>query len=83
MKHPGTKALAASKPITFVHQVYFRTGDIYFVKQVLGHSHVTITERYLKFPLDYLQQGFAETVTTYRADQCWAQLSECKPAYQA
>ena len=64
---------------TFVLQEYFRTGDIYFVKQALGHSHVTITERYLKFPTDYLQQVFGESITPYHADQRWANLSAGKP----
>ena len=68
---------------TFALQEYFRTGDIYFVKQALGHSHVTITERYLKFPLDYLQQVFGDTISPYRAGQRWANLSEGKPAFQA
>ncbi len=68
---------------TFALQEYFRTGDIYFVKQALGHSHVTITERYLKFPIDYLQQVFGESITPYHADQRWANLSEGKPAFQA
>ena len=68
---------------TFALQEYFRTGDIYFVKQALGHSHVTITERYLKFPIDYLQQVFGESITPYHADQRWAELGEGKPAFQA
>ena len=67
----------------FALQEYFRTGDIYFVKQALGHSHVTITERYLKFPIDYLQQVFGVSITPYHADQRWANLSVGKPAFQA
>ena len=51
--------------------------------QALGHSHVTITERYLKFPIDYLQQVFGESITPYHADQRWASLSKGKPAFQA
>ena len=54
---------------TFALQEYFRTGDIYFVKQALGHSHVTITERYLKFPIDFLQQVFGESIMPYHRDQ--------------
>ena len=68
---------------TFTLQEYFRTGDIYFVKQALGHSHVTITERYLKFPIDYLQQVFGDTISPYHANQRWANLNEGKPAFQA
>ena len=64
-------------------QVSQQHGDIYFVKQALGHSHVTITERYLKFPLEYLQQVFGESITPYHADQRWANLGESKPAFQA
>ena len=68
---------------TFALQEYFRTGDIYFVKQALGHSHVTIAERYLKFPLDYLKQVFGDTISPYHANQRWADLGEGKPAFQA
>ena len=53
------------------------------LKQALGHFHVTITERYLKFPIDYLQQVFGESITPHHADQRWASLSEGKPAFQA
>ena len=51
--------------------------------RALGHSHVTITERYLKFPVEYLQQVLGESITPYHADQRWANLSEGKPAFQA
>jgi len=33
-------------------------GDIYLVKKLLGHSSVTVTEIYTKFPMDFLKQVF-------------------------
>ena len=53
------------------------------MEQALGHSQVTISERYLKFPLDYLQQVCGESVTPCHADRRWANLSHEKPAFQA
>lgn len=43
---------------TFALREYYRTGDIYFVKDLLGHSSVTVTEKYLRFPQEYLKQVF-------------------------
>jgi len=33
-------------------------GNIYIVKELLGHHSVTTSEIYLKFPIDYLKQVF-------------------------
>lgn len=45
---------------TFALSEYWRTRDIYHVKRMLGHSTVAVTERYLKFPDEYLIQIFGE-----------------------
>ncbi|MFC1481894.1 tyrosine-type recombinase/integrase [Candidatus Neomarinimicrobiota bacterium] len=45
---------------TFALREYARTGDIYKVKSLLGHSSVTVTEIYTKFPEQYLAQAFGE-----------------------
>ncbi len=42
---------------------YSRSRDIYLVKNLLGHSAVAVTERYLKFPLDYLEREFGQSDT--------------------
>ena len=58
--------------------------DIAFVDMaLLAQQRLTITERYLKFPLDYLQQVFGESITPYHANQRWANLGGGKPAFQA
>lgn len=69
--------------LTFALREYYRTGDIYYVKGLLGHAHVTVTERYLKFPRKYLEKVFGESVTPYPTRQLWADLSQDKPAFQA
>ena len=43
---------------TFALRMYHRTGDIYRVKQLLGHSTVVVTERYLRYPQEYLREVF-------------------------
>ncbi len=68
---------------TFALREYYRTGDIYYVKGLLGHAHVTVTERYLKFPREYLEKVFGESVTPFHTHQLWAELSQEKPAIQA
>ncbi len=47
---------------TFALREYYRTGDIYYVKGLLGHSTVAVTERYLRFPDEYLRQVFGDRV---------------------
>lgn len=37
-------------------------GDIYLVKKLLGHSSVTVTEVYTKFPIEYLKKVFESKV---------------------
>ena len=68
---------------TFALREYYRTGDIYYVKGLLGHSAVAVTERYLKFPREYLEKAFGDTVSPYPTRQLWADLSGEKPAIQA
>ena len=53
------------------------------VYRALGHFGVTLAERYLKFPIDYLQQVFGDTISPYHADQRWAEMSREKPSFQA
>lgn len=43
---------------TFALREYARTKDIYYVKGLLGHSSVTVTEIYMRFPEQYLEQVF-------------------------
>ncbi len=43
---------------TFALREYARTRDIYYVKGLLGHSSVTVTEIYTRFPEKYLEQVF-------------------------
>ncbi|MCH7498321.1 MAG: hypothetical protein IH971_10805 [Candidatus Marinimicrobia bacterium] len=67
---------------TFDLTEYYHTGDIYYVKGPRGHAHVTVTECYLKFPREYLEKVFGESVTPYLTRQLWADLSEERPAFQ-
>ncbi len=46
---------------TFALREYHRTKDIYYVKGLLGHSSVTVTEIYMRFPEKYLEQVFGES----------------------
>ena len=68
---------------TFALREYYRTDDIYYVKGLLGHAHVTVTERYLKFTRENLEKVFGESVTPYHTRPLWADLSQEKPAFQA
>ena len=70
---------------TFALREYYRTGDIYFVKQQLGHSNVTVTEKYLRFPREYLQQVFGETVERQSAAEVLSRqmLSSATPSFNA
>ena len=42
-----------------------------------------MTEQYLKFPREYLEKVFGESVAAYPTRQRWADLSQEKPAFQA
>ncbi len=68
---------------TFALREYYRTGDIYYVKGLLGHSAVTVTERYLKFPQEYLEKVFGEHVQRYPSRQPFADLMAKEPLFQA
>ncbi|MCH7573962.1 MAG: tyrosine-type recombinase/integrase [Candidatus Marinimicrobia bacterium] len=43
---------------TFACRTLIETGDIYLVKELLGHAKVTTTEVYLRFPKGYLERVF-------------------------
>ncbi len=45
---------------TFALREYARTKDIYLVKGLLGHSSVTVTEVYMRYPEQYLAQVFGD-----------------------
>ncbi|MDP7555504.1 MAG: tyrosine-type recombinase/integrase [Nitrospinota bacterium] len=45
---------------TFALRMLVELGDIYLVKKLLGHSSITVTEVYTKFPEEYLKQVFDE-----------------------
>lgn len=64
---------------TFALREYYRTGDIYYVKGLLGHSAVATTERYLKFPDGYLEGIFGKWVPRYSAQSRLTQ----RPEFQA
>ncbi len=70
---------------TYALREYYRTGDIYFVKQQLGHSNVTVTEKYLRFPQEYLQQVFGDTVERQSAAEVLSRqmLSSATPSFNA
>ena len=53
------RSLHSLRPTVALRE-YWRTRDIYHVKRMLGHSTVTVTERYLKFPDEYLIQVFGK-----------------------
>ena len=68
---------------TFALREYYRSGDIYYVKGLLGHSAVTVTERYLKFPEDYLEKVFGGQVQRYPSRMRHAHLTANEPAFRA
>ena len=70
---------------TYALREYYRTGDIYFVKQQLGHSNVTVTEKYLRFPQEYLRQVFGEAVERQSAAEVLSRqmLSSAAPSFNA
>ncbi len=68
---------------TFALREYYRSGDIYYVKGLLGHSAVTVTERYLKFPQEYLEKVFGEHVQRYPSRERFADMIAEKSSFQA
>ena len=68
-----------AREIVLVAVVSFTVAPSY----IDWHAHVTMTERYLKFPREYLENVFGESVTPYPTRQLWADLSQDKPAFQA
>ena len=68
---------------TFALREYYRTGDIYHVKERLGHSAVAVTEIYLRFPQQYLEGVFGSSVARQSTAELYNRLSTEKPAFQA
>lgn len=56
-KIKGNKTLHSLRH-TFALRMLVELGDIYLVKKLLGHSTVTVTEVYTKFPIEYLKDVF-------------------------
>ena len=54
---------------TFALREYARTRDIYYVKGLLGHSSVVVTEIYTRFPEKYLEQVFGKQEPVTQAIQ--------------
>ena len=46
---------------TFALKTLMESGNIQTVKEILGHSSVTVTEIYTKYPKDYIKQIFKVT----------------------
>ncbi|MCH7859840.1 MAG: site-specific integrase [Candidatus Marinimicrobia bacterium] len=68
---------------TFALREYYRTGDIYHVKERLGHSAVAVTEVYLRFPQEYLRRVFGDSVSRQSTAELFNRLASEKPAFQA
>lgn len=68
---------------TFALREYFRTGDVYLVRGLLGHRHVATTEIYLQFPEDYLERVFGSRVMRHPTREILDAVSTQKPAFQA
>ena len=68
---------------TFALREYYRTGDIYHVKERLGHSAVAVTEIYLRFPQQYLAGVFGSSVARQSTAELYNRLGSEKPAFQA
>ena len=62
-KIEGKKSLHALRH-TYALRMFVELGEIHLVQKLLGHSSVTVTEVYTKFPVDYLKGIF-----TYRLNR--------------
>ena len=62
----GNKTLHSLRH-TFALRMLVELGDIYLVKKLLGHSSVTVTEVYTKFPIEYLKKVFDSKADQLRA----------------
>ncbi len=56
---------------TFAVRRYLQTRDIYLVKQELGHSSVTTTEKYAKFSFRRLECDFPSLMNYARSNTNW------------
>ncbi|MCH8838315.1 MAG: site-specific integrase [Candidatus Marinimicrobia bacterium] len=69
---------------TFALRRYAHTGDIYLVKELLGHSSAVVTEIYLQFPQKYLAQVFGSTLDRSSYSQIMAESGPpIRPEFQA
>ncbi|NQT25334.1 tyrosine-type recombinase/integrase [candidate division KSB1 bacterium] len=57
--HSNAKSLHSFRH-TFAVRTWLKTSDIYAVKKLLGHTTVSVTEIYMKFPEAYLKQIFKQ-----------------------
>lgn len=55
MAHASGKNLHCFRH-TYAVRKWQETGDIYKVKELLGHSTVSVTERYTRFPKEYIKK---------------------------
>lgn len=55
----GNKTLHSLRH-TYALKKLVELGEMYLVKELLGHSNITVTEIYTKFPKDYLKEIFAK-----------------------
>ena len=55
MAHANGKNLHCFR-YTYAVRKWQETGDIYKVKELLGHGTVSVTERYTRFPKEYIKQ---------------------------
>lgn len=68
---------------SFALREYYRTGDIYYVRGLLGHSATATTECYLRFPEEYLERVFGGSVPRRPTRELVASLISSKPPFQA
>jgi len=45
---------------TFAYRMLLETDNIQLVRDILGHSSISVTEKYTQIPMDYLKQVFAD-----------------------
>ena len=68
---------------TFALKEYYRTGDIYHVKESLGHAAVAVTEVYLQFPLEYLHRVYGNSISRQSSAEMYNQLASEQTEFQA
>ncbi len=68
---------------TFALREYYRSGDIHYVRGLLGHSTVNTTERYMKFPEKYLQRVFGDRIQRLAGPDIDPEMRYRRPPFQA